>query len=65
MQVGQEHPCAFSRDGSRRGERSLSRYLDADLEFVNDEWKGLSTEVRNAIVAIIRSAKDSQHKCDF
>ena len=64
MQVGQEHPCAFSRDGSRRGERSLSRYLDADLEFVNDEWKGLSTEVRNTIVAIIRSAKDSQHKCD-
>jgi hypothetical protein len=63
--VGQEQPCASGRDGSRRGERSLARYLDAELEFVNDEWKGLPAEVRSTIVAIIRSAKDSQNKCDF
>jgi hypothetical protein len=63
-QLGQEQPCACGRDGSRRDERYPARYLDGDLQFVNDQWEGLPADVRSTVVAIIRSAKDSQHKCD-
>jgi hypothetical protein len=54
MQVGQEQPCASSRDRSRRGERSLARYLeDPALVAIVEAWPNLSAGTRQQILAIV------------